>query len=127
MAKALWRPARTEATAPAYERTMAKHVLVPAVARPRHAAVEERLVQLQAYAESSPMNQVSGGHAGSACIQQRGLPVPARCLATTPPTSTGHELPFPDALARSFISQVEQVIVVEELNPSSNRQSELWV
>ena len=45
---------RTEATAPAYERTMAKYVLVPAVARPRHAAVEERLARLQAYAESSP-------------------------------------------------------------------------
>ena len=37
----------------------------------------------------------------------------------------GMSHPFPDALARNFISQVEQVIVVEELDPSSNRQSAL--
>ncbi|MGI6130248.1 MAG: indolepyruvate ferredoxin oxidoreductase subunit alpha [Bacillota bacterium] len=110
---------RTEATAPAYERTMAKHVLVPAVARPRHAAVEERLVQLQAYAESSPMNRIEWGSRRLGVVSSGVAYQYAREVLGDNASylKLGMSFPFPDALARSFISQVEQVIVVEELEP----------
>ena len=110
---------RTEATAPAYERTMTKYVLVPAVARPRHAAVEERLVRLQAYAESSPMNRVEWGSRKLGIISSGVAYQYAREVLGDNASylKLGMSYPFPDALARSFISQVEQAIVVEELEP----------
>lgn len=110
---------RTEATAPAYERTMAKHVLVPAVARPRHAAVEERLARLRAYAESSPMNRIEWGSRELGIISSGVAYQYAREVLGDNASylKLGMSYPFPDALVRSFISQVEQVIVIEELEP----------
>ncbi|HON42699.1 MAG TPA: indolepyruvate ferredoxin oxidoreductase subunit alpha [Bacillota bacterium] len=110
---------RTEATAPAYERTMAKHVLVPAVARPRHAAVEERLARLQAYAESSPMNRIEWGSRELGIISSGVAYQYAREVLGDNASylKLGMSYPFADALVRSFISQVEQVIVIEELEP----------
>jgi len=110
---------RTEATAPAYKRTMTKYVLVPAVARPRHAAVEERLVRLQAYAESSPMNRVEWGSRKLGIISSGVAYQYAREVLGDNASylKLGMSYPFPDALARNFISQVEQAIVVEELEP----------
>ncbi len=110
---------RTEATAPAYERTMTKYVLVPAVARPRHAAVEERLVRLQAYAESSPMNRIEWGSRKLGIISSGVAYQYAREVLGDNASylKLGMSHPFPDDLARSFISQVEQAIVVEELEP----------
>ena len=110
---------RTEATAPAYERTMAKHVLVPAVARPRHAAVEERLARLRAYAESSPMNRIEWGSRELGIISSGVAYQYAREVLGDNASylKLGMSYPFADALVRSFISQVEQVIVIEELEP----------
>lgn len=110
---------RTEATAPAYERTMTKHVLVPAVARPRHAAVEERLARLQAYAESSPMNRIEWGSTRLGVISSGVAYQYAREVLGDSASylKLGMSFPFPAALARSFISQVEQVIIIEELEP----------
>jgi len=110
---------RTEATAPAYERSMTKYVLVPAVALPRHAAVEERLARLQAYAESSPMNRIEWGSRKLGIISSGAAYQYAREVLGDEASylKLGMSYPFPDALARSFISQVEQVIVVEELEP----------
>jgi len=110
---------RTEATAPAYERTMTKHVLVPAVARPRHAAVEERLARLQAYAESSPMNRIEWGSTRLGVISGGVAYQYAREVlgGSASYLKLGMSFPFPAALARSFISQVEQVVIIEELEP----------
>ena len=110
---------RTDAKAPAYERTMAKYVLVPAVARPRHAAVEERLARLQAYAESSPINRIEWGSRRLGIISGGAAYQYAREVLGDNASylKLGMGYPFPDALVRSFISQVEQVIVVEELEP----------
>lgn len=110
---------RTEATAPAYERTMTKHVLVPAVARPRHAAVEERLARLQAYAESSPMNRIEWGSRKLGIISSGAAYQYAREVLGDNASylKLGMSFPFPAALARSFISQVQQVIIIEELEP----------
>lgn len=110
---------RAEATAPAYERAMTKHVLVPAVARPRHTAVEERLARLQAYAESSPMNRIEWGSTRLGVISSGVAYQYAREVLGDNASylKLGMSFPFPAALARSFISQVEQVIIIEELEP----------
>ena len=110
---------RTEATAPTYERTMTKYVLVPAVARPRHAAVEERLARLQAYAQSSRMNRIEWGSHKLGIISSGAAYQYAREVLGDAASylKLGMSYPFPDALVRSFTAQVEQVIVIEELEP----------
>ncbi len=110
---------RAEATAPNYERTLAKRVLVPAVARPRHTAVEERLVRLQTYAESSPMNRIEWGSRRLGVITSGVAYQYAREVLGDAASylKLGMAFPFPEALARNFIAQVEQVIVIEELDP----------
>lgn len=110
---------RIEVAAPGYERTLAKRVLVPAVARPRHTAVEERLVRLQTYAESSPVNRIEWGSRKLGIIASGVAYQYAREVLGDAASylKLGMAFPFPEALARSFIAQVEQVIVIEELDP----------
>ena len=95
-----------------------KYVMLPIVARIRAPLVEERMVKLAAYAESSPLNQVlwGGRHLG---IVASGVAY-HYAREVFPDASflkLGMTYPLPQNLLHQFASQVDRMIVVEELNP----------
>lgn len=102
-----------------YSRTPSKYVLVPANARPRHTVVEERLARLADFASASRANRVVPGssklgvitHGAAAQYAMEALGSSASYLIL------GMSFPFPAKLVEQFASSVEQVIVVEELEP----------
>jgi indolepyruvate ferredoxin oxidoreductase alpha subunit len=95
-----------------------KYVMLPAHARRRVPVVEERLAKLSAYAESCPLNQIIWGErhlgiitSGIAYHYAREVFPNASFL------KLGMTFPLPARLLRYFASQVERVVVIEELTP----------
>ena len=101
----------------------AKYVMLPANARRRRLALEERLGRLREYAESSPINHV--------LWQDRRLGIVADGVAyqyareAFPEASIlklGMPYPFPNRLVTEFAAGVEMLLVVEELDPFLEEQ-----
>jgi indolepyruvate ferredoxin oxidoreductase alpha subunit len=109
-------PERTEK--PAYRIDAQKYVMVPGNARRRHPVIEERICKLAQFAESFPYNRME--------IRDRSLGIVSNGVAyqyareVFPAASTlklGMTYPVPAMLLREFASQVERLIVIEELDP----------
>jgi indolepyruvate ferredoxin oxidoreductase alpha subunit len=103
---------------PKFQYDVQKYAMLPVFARIRHPLVEERLVKLAAYAETSPLNQVIWG--------KRHLGVVASGVAyqyareVFPQASflkLGMTHPLPETLIHNFAEQVDRLIVIEELDP----------
>jgi indolepyruvate ferredoxin oxidoreductase alpha subunit len=109
---------REEITPKPFATDIRKYVMVPANARRRHVVVEQRQVDLAAYAEQSPLNVVCDGdrsigfitsgetyhyikekHSGNAVLK------------------LGMVWPLCENKIRRFIESVEKAYVVEELDP----------
>lgn len=101
-----------------YEKNIQKYVMMPANAKKKHPLVEERLKALAEYAETSPLNRVegSGGKIGiitsSTCYQYVKEIFGDRVSVL----KLGMIWPMPEKLIKQFSTQVEKVIVVEELD-----------
>ena len=101
-----------------YVKNVAKNVMVPAFARPKHEVVEKRTAALREWAETAPINQVIWGDkkigiiaAGSTYMYaQEVLGDKASYL------KLGMINPLPVKLIRDFASQVETLYVIEELD-----------
>jgi len=103
---------------PVFQHEAAKYVMLPAHARLRHPLMEERLVKLAAYAETSPLNQIIQGEtnlgivtSGIACQYAREVFPKASIL------KLGMTYPLPQNLLHQFASQVGRLLVIEELDP----------
>ncbi len=103
---------------PRFVRDPHKYVMVPSNARPRHPLMEERIRKLSKYVETFPLNQITMGDRSLGIISAGAAYQYARevfrnasflKLVTT--------YPLPENLIRSFASQVERLVVVEELDP----------
>jgi len=101
-----------------FQHNTQKYVMLPAHARLRHPLMEERLVKLSAFAETFPSNQMLWG--------ERKLGVVTSGIAyqyareTFPEASflkLGMTYPLSQDLLHQFASQVEKLIVIEELDP----------
>lgn len=100
-----------------YKTDQAHWVMMPAFARPRRLAADERVRELEGYVETSPLNVIelrdpSVGFVCSGAVYQH---VREAC----PEASTlklGLSYPLPAKLIASFFEQVEKVYVVEEAN-----------
>jgi indolepyruvate ferredoxin oxidoreductase alpha subunit len=99
-------------------RSPAKYVMVPSNARPRRNAMEERIIKLRTYVETFPMNEM--------ILQDRKLGVVSSGVAYQYAREVFKNAsflklittyPIPANLVRRFASEVERVIVVEELDP----------
>ncbi len=100
-----------------------KYVMVPGHARPRHAYVEERLDKLRAFAETCDLNRIEWGDkklgvisAGAAYVQAREKLPEASFL------KLGMSYPLPLEKIRDFASQVDRLLVIEELDPFFEEQ-----
>ena len=103
---------------PGFRHDIEKYVMLPVYARLRAPLVEERMVKLAAYAETTPLNQVLWGEhhlgvvaSGVAYQYAREVFPEASFL------KLGMTYPLPQNLLHQFASQVDRMIVVEELNP----------
>ena len=103
---------------PGFQYDVQKYVMLPVYARLRRPAIEERLVRLAAYAETFPLNQVMLGELSIGVVTSGVAYQYAR--EVFPKASflkLGMTYPLPRNLLHSFASQVDRVIVIEELDP----------
>ncbi|MBQ4076843.1 MAG: 4Fe-4S binding protein, partial [Mailhella sp.] len=111
---------RADFTPKAYEKNIAKYVMMPGNAKRRHPVVEQRMLDLAEYAETSPLNRWERGSEGklgvitsSTCYQY----VREVCGEDVSVLKLGMVWPMPEKLLREFCASCERVIVVEELDP----------
>ncbi|MDE6604168.1 MAG: indolepyruvate ferredoxin oxidoreductase subunit alpha [Lachnospiraceae bacterium] len=103
----------------AYEKNPAKYIMMPANAKKRHPAVEERTRELAAWAEKAEINRIEPGQdksvgiiTSSTCYQY----VKEAFADTYPVLKLGMIWPMPEQKIRDFAASVDKLVVVEELD-----------
>ncbi len=110
---------RVEKEIEPYAKDPGKHVMMPANAKKRHVVVEERLLKLAEYAETTPLNTVEDN--GTTV----GIVTAGNCLNYAKETfgknasylKLGLLNPLPTKLLLDFAAKHEKIIVIEELDP----------
>ena len=103
---------------PKFERNPQKYVIIPAHAKLRHPVVEERILKLKEYVETTPLNRVEWGDnkigviTGGIAYQYAREVFEGYSLL-----KLGVSYPIPEKMIRDFAAQVETLVVVEELDP----------
>ncbi|MEA3223274.1 MAG: indolepyruvate ferredoxin oxidoreductase subunit alpha [Thermodesulfobacteriota bacterium] len=108
---------RDQAT-PTLEKHSAQWVMLPAIARVRHPIIEERIQRLKAFSNTHKynvmeMNNTSIGIISSGVAYQYAKEV----LPDASFLKLGLSYPLPDKMIREFASKVDELWVVEELDP----------
>jgi len=103
---------------PRFERDVKSRVMIPAYARLAHRRLREKLAQIAAWGESSPLNRVIQGD-GSLGIITSGISyVHAREAAPTAGVlKLGLTYPLPLQRIRAFADSIARCVVVEEGDP----------
>jgi indolepyruvate ferredoxin oxidoreductase alpha subunit len=102
-----------------YRIDRAKYVMVPGNARRRHPVVEDRLGRVREFAETFPLNRIEPGDDGRLGIITSGVAY-NYAREVFPEASflkLGMPYPLPERMIREFASQIDRLIVVEELDP----------
>ena len=109
---------RNEPPARAFIEQPSKNVMIPAHARPRHAAVLEREAKLKKHFEDAAINRWEKGE-GNFGVVTAGTcyPYVREVLPDAHVLKLGASWPLPDGLLRRFCESVGRVFVVEELEP----------
>ncbi len=106
-----------------YQKDARKYLMVPGYARPRRAVLAGRLLELEQYTESGPVNFIEwrerqvGIITGGVCYQYVREVLPQASVL-----KLGMSHPFPRNLVREFASGVGNLYVVEELDPFIEEQ-----
>jgi len=102
----------------AYTKNTVKYIMIPAHGRARRVFVEERLQKLREWADNTELNRVElkdrrcGIITSGMCYQYVKEALPEASVL-----KLGLTFPLPEKTIRDFASQVEQLFVVEELEP----------
>ena len=106
-----------------FERAPGKYVMVPANARMRHIAVEERLERLRQYAEETDINRIEWRDKKIGVITSG---ISYQYVREAMPEASilklGMTYPLAENLIRKFANGVETLYVVEELDPFLEEQ-----
>ena len=110
---------RTEPEMKAYEKQIAKYVMMPGNAIRRHPLVEERTRKLIDYAETAPVNRVEmGGTKLGIITSSTSYQYVKEVFGDTVSVlKLGMANPLPVKLIKDFASKVERLVVVEEMDP----------
>ncbi len=102
-----------------YEKNIAKYVMMPGNAKRRHPVVEERTAALARWAETASINRVEmgGTKMGIITCSTSYQYVKEVFGDSVSVLKLGMVNPLPVDLIRDFASKVEQLVVVEELDP----------
>jgi indolepyruvate ferredoxin oxidoreductase alpha subunit len=92
--------------------------LLPQFARKRHRVLEEKLINLEAYSEKTPINRIEEGRKSFGIIADGVAYLYARdAFPNASFLKLGMVYPFPKNLVRNFAQRVRKVYVVEEVDP----------
>ena len=106
-----------------FPRNPAKYVMVPGNARRRHPVIEQRMVDVAAFAETYPFNRIerSCPPFGEPCLGIITSGVAYQYAKEVFPHASvlklGLSWPLPEKLIRAFARSVDRLIVIEELDP----------
>ncbi|MDL2233962.1 indolepyruvate ferredoxin oxidoreductase subunit alpha [Ruminococcaceae bacterium OttesenSCG-928-L11] len=109
---------RVEREAVPYQKDAMKYVMMPAMARPRHIAVEKRTEALVQWAETAPVNTVEWNSTDVGIITS-GIAYQYAKEAMGDKASylkLGMVYPLPEQLIREFAAKVKTLYVIEELD-----------
>jgi indolepyruvate ferredoxin oxidoreductase, alpha subunit len=110
-----------------YNKNAAKNVMLPGFAKLRHVEVEKSLRQLEAYAETTPLNRIELNDTSLGIITSG---VAYQYVKEAFPEASVLKLglvnPLPKELIRSFAARVDKLVVVEELEPVIEEQVKAW-
>jgi len=109
---------RCELPEPTIEKMPAKLVMLPGNARVRRQAVEKRMEEARRLAETLPENRIEPG-SGTRGFITSGVPYNyvKEVFPHAPVLKLGMVWPLPEQMIRTFAASVEELIVVEELDP----------
>jgi indolepyruvate ferredoxin oxidoreductase alpha subunit len=101
-----------------FPRNPAKYVMVPGNAVKRHPIIEQRLLDIAAFAETFPYNRIEpGDHSLGILTNGVAYQYAKEVFPTASVLRLGMTWPLPEQLIRQFASTVEKLIVIEELDP----------
>lgn len=114
---------REEVPVREYQKDVAKNVMIPANARPKHVIVEERTQKLTAFNNTCDLNRVEMNDTKIGIITAGIAYQYAReALPNASFLKLGMINPLPEALIRDFAAKVDVCYVIEELDPVLERQ-----
>ncbi len=109
---------RQELPLRAYEKNIAKYVMMPANARVKHTVVEERMAKLSVDADSLSINRIEMGDNKLGIICSGGVyEYVKEALPDASVLKLGMVYPLPYELIKKFASSVDRCVVAEELAP----------
>jgi indolepyruvate ferredoxin oxidoreductase alpha subunit len=101
-----------------FPRNPAKYVMVPGNAIKRHPIIEQRILEIAAFAETFPYNRIEAGDRSLGILTAG---VAYQYAKEVFPTASilrlGLTWPLPEQLIRQFANSVEKLIIIEELDP----------
>lgn len=109
---------RTEHALIPYEKNIPKRVMMPAMAKARHAVIEEKMAELAKDACTLPVNRVEMRDTKIGVITS-GIPYQyvREALPDASVLKLGMVHPLPEQMIRDFAAKVDTLYVVEELDP----------
>ena len=109
---------REEAPVRAYERNIAKYVMMPANARVKHVVVEERMRKMSEDADGFAINRIEEGSKELGIICSGGVyQYVKEALPDASVLKLGMVYPLPYKMIETFAKSVKRCIVAEELAP----------
>ncbi len=108
---------------PPFERHPDQYVIIPAIARVRHPAIEQRLLDIAAWGETAPVNRIEWDDRSIGVITcGMAYQYVREILAGYSFLKIGLVHPLPKELIRQFAAQVERLVIAEELDPFIEEQ-----
>jgi len=120
-------PAKPAISFKGFERNRRKYVMIPIHAGPRHIDLERRMSEISKLAETLEINRFESGK-GQVGFVTAGIcyQYVKEIFPDAPILKLGLVHPIPQNLIREFSRHVEQLIVVEELDPFFEDQIKAW-
>jgi indolepyruvate ferredoxin oxidoreductase alpha subunit len=101
-----------------YQKDPGKYVMMPAMARKRRVAIEERMKRLNAFAEDTELNQVIWGSKEIGVITSGiSYQYAKEAFGDVSYLKLGMVYPLPEKLVTEFAAQVKKLYIIEELEP----------
>ncbi len=101
-----------------YEKDAMKYVMMPAMAKKRHVAVEDRIEKVTALAEDCALNRTEWGDTKIGIITAgTGYVYAKEAIPNASFLKLGMVYPLPEKLIRDFAARVDKLYVIEELDP----------
>jgi indolepyruvate ferredoxin oxidoreductase alpha subunit len=106
-----------------YVKDPSKYVMMPAMARGRHVAVEKRMSEIRSFAEETSVNIIEWGRKDIGIITSGISYHYAReAFGDVSYLKLGMVYPLPEGMIKKFAAEVETLYVIEELEPFFENQ-----